>query len=212
MKIRWIGHACFQVTTADGTRILTDPFDESVGYQVPSSSPDIVTVSHHHFDHDAVRLLPGKPTVVDRSGRHNVRGIPIKGIGTFHDEAGGTKRGPNIVFVLEIDGLKLCHLGDLGHRLSPAQVKEIGAVDVLLVPVGGTYTIDAPEAVAVVEQLRPRLVIPMHFKTPALSFPIEPVDRFVREIGGAERPQTTTLDLTAADLEEKRRVVVLNYM
>jgi L-ascorbate metabolism protein UlaG (beta-lactamase superfamily) len=211
VKIRWLGHACFLITSARGTRILTDPFDETVGYVVPAVEADFVTVSHEHFDHNAVGNVKGKPKVVRGAGAHSLGDVSARGIDTFHDGVKGAKRGPNTVFVLNVDGMSVCHLGDLGHVLEPAHLSAIGRVDVLLVPVGGTYTIDPAAAAKVVEQIDPRVVIPMHYKTDATSFPIVGVDEFLRKMGGGRRIGGTTVEITKEDLTGTKKVYVLEY-
>lgn len=212
MQIRWLGHACFQITGAGGITILTDPPDREVGYPPVDVRADVVTVSHQHFDHNAVSLLPGKPQVVQEPGVHQVAGITFRGISTFHDSSGGRQRGKNLVFVFEVDGLKLCHLGDLGHTLDAAKVEEIGPVDILMVPVGGYYTIDAAAAKAVVDALGPRLVLPMHYKTPVMpdaSFPIAPVGDFTRHF--ARVREEKVLSVERESLPPELEVVVLAY-
>lgn len=212
MKIRWFGHACFMLESVVGTKIVTDPFDGSVGYKIPKVEADVVTVSHDHYDHNYVEAVHGDPTIIKAPGEYITCGVSIKGISAFHDEVKGAKRGQNIIFVYEIDGVRVCHVGDLGHLLSKAQVEEIGRVDVLLIPVGGTFTLDAEGAAAVREQLSPKITIPMHFKTPAVSMPIDPVDKFLDKVGGGEFLDSNTLEVTADDLKgEVKRVVVLKY-
>jgi L-ascorbate metabolism protein UlaG (beta-lactamase superfamily) len=194
-----------------GTKIVTDPFDGSVGYKIPKIEADIVTVSHDHYDHNYVEAVQGDPEVIKSPGEHSAGGVKIKGIPAFHDEVKGAKRGANVVYIYEIDGLRVCHVGDLGHLLSKAQAEEIGKVDVLLIPVGGTFTLDAEGAAAVVEQLAPKVTIPMHFKTPAVSMPIDPVDKFLEKVGGGEQMDSTTIEITPENVGEKPRVIVLNY-
>ena len=211
MKIRWLAHACFLLESQGQNKVVTDPFDGSVGYKIPKVEADIVTVSHDHYDHNYVEAVQGDPIIIKTPGEHSYLDIKIKGVPTFHDEIKGTKRGPNIVYVFEMDGLRICHLGDLGHLLSKAQVEEIGKVDVLLIPVGGTFTLDAEGAVEVVKQLSPRLVIPMHFKTPEVSLPIDPVDNFLEKMGMGERVDSNTIEVTTDNLGDTMRVLVLNY-
>jgi L-ascorbate metabolism protein UlaG (beta-lactamase superfamily) len=211
MKIRWMGHACFLITDKGGTRVLTDPFDQSVGYPLPEVEADIVTVSHGHFDHNYTQAVKGDFEVVDAAGSFTVRGIPIKGVATYHDEEKGAKRGKNNVYIMEIDRLKVCHLGDLGHVLDDDTVKDIGPVDVLLIPVGGYYTIDAQTAVKVVGQLKPRLVIPMHFKTAVMNFPIVGVDDFLNKIGKGDRVGSNEIEVSAEDLGDTMQVKVLDF-
>ncbi|HAA89182.1 MAG: Putative Zn-dependent hydrolase [Thermoanaerobacterales bacterium 50_218] len=208
MRVRWYGHACF-CCEGGGVRLLTDPFSKEVGYPIPQETVDIVTVSHDHYDHNAVDLVPGSPVVVREPGKREVKGIPIKGISVFHDEVRGAKRGKNIVFVWEMEGLRLCHLGDLGHILEPVTVSEIGKVDLLFIPVGGIYTIDAKTAAKVVDQLQPRLVVPMHYKTPALTFELAPVDEFLRYYENIRREKVLVCD--AENLPENQEVIVLDY-
>jgi len=211
MKVKWLGHACFLITSSKGTRILTDPFDETVGYTVPTAEADFVTVSHDHFDHSATNLVQGHPRVIRDSGTHQLDDVALRGIKTFHDNVQGAKRGGNIVFVLDVDGIQVCHLGDLGHIPTEEQISAIGKVDVLLVPVGGTYTIDSSAAAQVTELLAPKMVIPMHFKTQALSFPLEPVDSYLKRVGAAIRTGETSIEITAQDLVGPRRTYVLEY-
>lgn len=209
MHIYWYGHACFLVVTAAGTRLLTDPPDISVGYSLPGEPVDGVTVSHHHYDHDAVQQVKGHPLVVDRPGREQVREVNIQGVPSFHDTAGGKERGSNIIFVLEADGLRVAHLGDLGHQLSSAQVSAIAAVDVVMVPVGGTFTVDAAGAAQVVEALTPRVILPMHYLTPQLQgLPLSPVDEFTSRFPEVRR--AAYLEIDRESLPRQQEVVVLD--
>ncbi|NLU36107.1 MAG: MBL fold metallo-hydrolase [Clostridiales bacterium] len=211
MKIKWLGHSCFLITSSTGVRILTDPFDETVGYKVPEAEADIVTTSHDHFDHNYVKAVKGEYVHINTSGRHNVKGIEILGVDTFHDEAGGSKRGSNVVFTYLVDGMKICHLGDLGHILTEEQLNQIGRVDILLLPVGGTFTIDYREASELAGKMNPRLIIPMHFKTPVMSFNIDGVDKFVAGKDSVESIDENELEITPGSFDTLARIVVLNY-
>ncbi len=194
MKIKWLGHSCFLVISKSGVRIITDPYAVGGGINYPplEETADIVVVSHGHDDHSNVSAVRGTPEVVRGDGTKTAKGIQFRGIASYHDDSQGEQRGPNTVFCFNVDGLKLCHLGDLGHALSPEQIAEIGAVDILFVPVGGFYTIDASIASQVCDQLKPKVVIPMHFKTPKCAYPIAGVEDFlkgkknVRKVGGSE--------------------------
>jgi L-ascorbate metabolism protein UlaG (beta-lactamase superfamily) len=194
MKVKWLGHSCFLITSRGGVRIVTDPYavGGSINYSPIKETADVVVVSHEHSDHSNVSAVRGTPEVVEGSGTKTAKGIQFKGIATYHDASQGTQRGPNTVFCFTIDDVKLCHMGDLGHVLSPGQVNEIGAIDILLVPVGGFFTIDASAASQVCDQLKPKVVIPMHFKTPKCVMPIASVEDFlkgkknVRKAGGSE--------------------------
>jgi len=210
MNIKWLGHACFKISSERGTIIVTDPFDESVGYPMPNVRADIVTSSHSHFDHNYFKAIKGNFDIVDTVGEHDIKGIKIKGVSTFHDEEQGTKRGKNIVFVFDIDGIKVCHMGDLGHILTERQIEEIGSVDVLLIPVGGYYTIDAKQAVEVMNQLKPKITIPMHYKTELINFPIDTVDNFLSMTGG-KKISSSQMDVKKEDLGGEPKVIALNY-
>ncbi|MCL6635534.1 MAG: MBL fold metallo-hydrolase [Peptococcaceae bacterium] len=207
MKIQWLGHACFAITLTSGKTVLTDPFDAKVGYPLQNPAADIVTVSHQHFDHNAVKMVPGNPEVVQKEGRHGLGDITVTGFPSFHDPSGGKQRGKNIIFVIEAEGLRVCHLGDLGHVLEKGQVQQIGPVDVLLIPVGGFYTIGPGEAKTVVEQLNPVYVVPMHYKTSYIDFPISPPEDFLQHFPGYRTEQELVVD--AGSMPAGRQVVML---
>lgn len=211
MKIKWYGHSCFVFTASDGTRLVTDPFDGSIGYKIPRVEADIILVSHDHYDHNYIEAISGDPVIVNTPGSHNVRGVHINGISTFHDDMKGGKRGSNIIFVFKMDGLNVCHLGDLGHILLREHVEKIGPVDVLHIPVGGTFTIDAAAAQEVVSQLKPRVIIPMHFKTQDVSLPIAPVDDFIERMGGGEELNSCFVEITSETLPVDQKIIVLKY-
>lgn len=211
MRIKWLGHSCFLLTTDRGTRIVTDPFDETVGYPVPAVEADIVTSSHDHFDHNHVEAVRGDFQLINGTGSFYVSDVPITGIKTYHDEVMGKKRGQNVVYVIEADDMRICHLGDLGHLLDDKTVDEIGPVDILLIPVGGTYTIDAETAVKVAAQLHPRLIIPMHYKTPVIDFPITGVDLFLGKLGAGDRVGSNELSVSRQDLTDGTQVKILEY-
>ncbi len=197
MKIKFLGHASFLITTASGKKIVTDPYEPggfggAIGYGPLTESADYVTISHDHADHNYVKMVPGSPRVIGGAGEETHDGILFRALTTHHDASRGAERGGNIVRVIEADEMALCHLGDLGHALGPEDATALRCVDVLLVPVGGTFTVDAKGATAVVDRLRPRIAIPMHFLTPKVGFDIAPVDDFlagkdrVRRVGGSE--------------------------
>jgi L-ascorbate metabolism protein UlaG (beta-lactamase superfamily) len=194
MKIKWLGHACFLITSKGGVRIITDPYavGGGINYSPIKETADVVVISHGHDDHSNISTVQGKPEVVKGNVTKAAKGIQFRGIITHHDASQGKQRGPNTVFCFTVDDMKLCHLGDLGHILSSEQVNEIGAVDILFAPVGGFYTIDASVASRVCDQLKPKVIIPMHFKTPECAYPIAGVEDFlkgkknVKKIGGSE--------------------------
>jgi L-ascorbate metabolism protein UlaG (beta-lactamase superfamily) len=215
VKIKWLGHASFVLTSASGTKVLTDPyrsgaFGGAVKYRPIKEPVDVVTVSHDHDDHNCVDGLPEGFEVINGTGEHEVAGLAITGVKTFHDAHQGKERGRNIAFVIEIDGVRVVHLGDLGHPLGADQAKALGRVDVLLIPVGGHFTMEPKEAAAVVRALRPSVVCPMHFKTESLNFPVKPVEDFLSLMGKHERPGTNEVEIKAESLGEQR-VIVLEH-
>jgi L-ascorbate metabolism protein UlaG (beta-lactamase superfamily) len=193
MKIQWLGHASFLLTSDSGTRIITDPYTPGafgLGYDPIAAQADIVTVSHDHADHNDVAGVKGKPQVVRGAGTHEAKGIRFKGVAAYHDTSTGSQRGENTILCFAVDGVNVCHLGDLGHDVDDRAVTEVGPVDVLLVPVGGNFTIDAAVASRVCDKLKPKIVIPMHFQNERCpNFPVTGVDDFV-----ALRSSVKTID------------------
>ena len=210
MEISWLGHSCFRIKGSQAT-IITDPYSPDEGYALGRPTAHIVTVSHEHSDHAYVQGIGGEPRLVTRPGEYEIKGVLIIGIATYHDAEEGRSRGKNIVYLIQVDEVLVCHLGDLGHVLTAEQVEGMGDVDVLLLPVGGVYTINAPLAAEVVRQLEPKVVIPMHYQTPALKWKLEPVDRFLKEIGVKEIKSQPKLSLTKASLPDSTRVFLLDY-
>jgi L-ascorbate metabolism protein UlaG (beta-lactamase superfamily) len=227
-RLTWYGQACFLLESKGGTKVVMDPIPGGIGYTPPAGlTADVTTVSHEHGDHNNVDLVGGKPQVLrglneDKKSwnvvTQKVKDVGIRSVGVYHDEEMGKKRGLNSVFVFEVDGLKLAHLGDLGHTLTAKQVSEIGPVDVVLAPVGGFYTIDAAQATKVIGQLRPKLiVIPMHYKTDVLTIKeLAPVDAFLAGKKQVRRETGNSITLPAATVAGKAKagaaeIVVLNY-
>jgi len=212
MKLQWLGHACFLITTSENLRIVMDPYDSSIGLKLPHVSADIVTTSHGHFDHAAVSEVHGTPKVVNSTEGLNLGNVKIRGVAAYHDEHEGAERGQNIIFLVEItegrECFTICHAGDLGHTLTPQIVERLGGVDVLLIPVGGYYTIDAAVARKVTEQIKPRIVIPMHYKMRGMSLPISGPEKFVE--GKKDVKRLNELVLTKRnDLPRETQVVLL---
>ncbi len=182
MTIKWLGHSCFLITTESGARILMDPPDASVGYELSPVECDAVTVSHAHYDHCNTALALGEPEIVSCPGEYRVKGVGITGVSTWHDEVLGKKRGPNTVFVLEAEGMRMAHLGDLGAMPGEEALAAMRPVDIALIPVGGVYTVDAEQARQVANALAPKVLIPMHYKTPAISFELEELGAFLSRV------------------------------
>ena len=210
MKIKWMGLASFLITSDSRTRIITDPYETGgdLSYGEIRESADIVTVSHEHFDHNNVAAVQGNPQILRKVGEAEVKGIRFKGVGSLHDDVGGKERGKNTIFWFDVDGVKVCHLGDLGHQLSDEQVSEIGSVDVLLVPVGGIFTIDANVATRLCNRLKPKMIIPMHFRDGKCRFPIAGVDEFLRGKENVSRLDTSEIELRGEELPSVTQIVV----
>ena len=209
MKIKYLAHSAFLVTSDKGTSILTDPYETSGGLKhgAITEMADIVTVSHEHGDHNNVAAVGGKPKIVKAT--EEVKGISFKAVATAHDDKGGNQRGENRVFWFSVDGINICHAGDLGHELTPDQVKAIGKVDVLMIPVGGFFTIDAKMATKVCEQLKPKIIIPMHFKTDKLNFPIADAEPFLKDKGNVTRSKESTIELKSGKLPGLPQIMML---
>ena len=209
MKIKWLAHAAFLITSDSGTRIITDPYEttDALKHGVIKESADIVTTSHDHGDHNNVTAVKGSPQVV--RGNTTVKGIKIKAIPAAHDNTGGSQRGKNTIFCFEVDGVNICHLGDLGHPLSNEQVKAIGKVDVLMIPVGGFFTIDARTAGQVCDQLKPKIILPMHYKTDKLNFPIKGVEEFLQGKNNVSRLDASEIVLKEGELPASTQIMVL---
>ena len=190
MDITWLGHSCFKIEgkiKGQPVIVVTDPYDNSTGLKLPKVKADLVSVSHAHEDHNNYAGFSGTeealPLLIDRPGEYEVKGVFATGIGSYHDKKQGEERGKSVMFRFDLDGIKVLHLGDLGTALSGAQLERIEDVDILLIPVGGKYTIDAKEAAAVVRQIEPRIVIPMHYSIPGLKLDIDGVEKFKKEMG-----------------------------
>jgi len=178
MKIRYLGHSCFALTESTGTTVVTDPYGD-VGFRMPEVEADAVTVSHSHYDHNNVGGVKGDPVVIDKEGTYEIAGVGITGVKSYHDDENGSKRGENLIYKFRIDGLEVCHLGDLGEECSASLIENLLPVQVLLIPVGGKYTIDAEQAKEYVDRIMPSIVIPMHYKTKGLTLDIDKPDAFL---------------------------------
>jgi len=210
MEISWLGHSCFKLKGRQAT-VITDPYSPDLGYSLGKPTAHIVTVSHQHPGHSYIQDIGGEPRLVTGPGEYEINGILITGIAAFHDRERGQNRGKNTVYLMEIDEVSVCHLGDLGHVLNDEQVEEIDDVDVLLIPVGGVSTINASVAAEIVRQVEPKAVIPMHYKTEAISRELESVDKFLKEIGVKEINSQPKLSFTRSSLPISTQVFLLDY-
>lgn len=210
MEIVWLGHSCFRIR-GKGITIVTDPFDRSSGYTLGKVTADAVTVSHFAPDHSNIGAIGGDPQIVDGPGEYEIRGAFIIGVATRRDPGRGGEKQRNTAYLMEIDDLTVCHLGDLGHILIPEQVEQMNNADVLLVPVGGNNTINAGQAAEVVSQIEPRIVIPMHFKTEVTTLDLEPASKFLREMGVTDPKPLPKLTVNKGSLPEETTLVLLDY-
>ncbi len=210
MIIEYYGHDLFTLTLESGAVIATDPYSGLYQYPERSLRADVCTVTHHHYDHDSVQILQGSPVILDSPGPHRpLGGVTVTGFPCFHDEVEGKKRGENLIFVIEAEDLRVAHLGDLGHPLSADQVRALGPLDVLFLPVGGYYTIDAPTAFALMQALRPTVTIPMHYRTRFNpDMPIQPLAPFLALCGVSPEPMALCR-ITAEDISERPGVLVM---
>ncbi|MDP3837150.1 MAG: MBL fold metallo-hydrolase [bacterium] len=215
MILTWLGHSCFKMQDKigpDGITVVADPFGKKYGLKVPSFEADIVTVSHDHEDHNNIDALRGNPFVIDCPGEYDVKNVLIEGVDSYHDETNGSERGHNTIYRFVIDDISIVHLGDLGQVLDSAQLEKLAGTDILLIPVGGKYTLDAKKAVETIAQIEPRIVIPMHYKTDDLKMDdIDGVEKFVKEMGLTptyeEKLKISKKDLPSEDME----LVILKY-
>jgi L-ascorbate metabolism protein UlaG (beta-lactamase superfamily) len=215
MIITWLGHSAFKLQgkgQSDTITIVTDPFNpEKTGLKLPRLEAEIVTLSHDHDDHNYSEAVKGNPRILTGVGEYEIKGVFIEGVPSFHDAEKGAKRGSNVIYRFEIEDLSITHLGDLGTELDNKQLESLEGTDILLVPIGGVYTINAAKAVTVINQIEPRIVIPMHYKVPGLKFDLDPLESFLKAIAIKPR-QEEKLKISKKDLpQDNMEVVVLSF-
>lgn len=211
MRIRWHGHACFEVS--DGVTAVTDPHDgKSIGIKKPVVSADMVLMSHNHFDHNCARIVKGEAKTIDVVGETTEKGVKIFGIETYHDEVKGDKRGSNIVYKFIMDDVIFCHLGDLGHIIDDETAEKIGKVDILFIPVGNVFTIDGKKAWQVIDKIKPKIAVPMHYRVGGLSLSIRPVDDFLAGIDEEKIVRVgNEIEFEKEDLPEDLKIWVFTF-
>ena len=210
MDIIWLGYSCFRIKGKEVT-IITDPYPPGMGYSLGRPQANIVTVSHLHPGHSYTQAVSGDYKVIKGPGEYELKETFITGIASWHDNDKGEKLGKNTIYVLEMDGLTLCHLGDLGHQLSSELTEDVGDIDVLFLPVGGVSTIGGSMAAEIVRRLTPKVAIPMHYKTSTLKKDLEPVDKFLKEMGIKEIASQPKLSVSRTNVPASTQVVVLEY-
>ena len=220
LTLRWFGHAFFVVTSSDGVRVAMDPFGD-IGYPMPEVDADVVTVSHGHGDHNGADRLAGSPAILrglEAGGAdwnaisYDLRDVRITALPAYHDNVEGRKRGLNSIFIVEIGGLRLAHLSDIGHTLSAETLEDMGRIDILLVPVGGIFSIDGRQAIDIMTRLRPAITIPIHYKTAATAtWPIKDESTFLGGLNNVRRLDATTISVTPETLPDRPEVWVMQY-
>jgi L-ascorbate metabolism protein UlaG (beta-lactamase superfamily) len=207
MDVTWLGHGCFRLRGRSAA-VVTDPFPPAIGLKLPKLDADLVTISHDHENHNYTQVMRDSYEIRG-PGEYEVAGVSVIGVPTFHDAEKGAKHGRNTVYLIEIDDVRICHLGDLGHALDDAEAEAIASPDVLLVPVGGHTAINAAQAAEIVRQLEPRYVVPMHYAIPGLKVELDPLDRFLKEMAVAASEPQPKLSVAASSGDYETKVVVL---
>ncbi|MBI5375652.1 MAG: MBL fold metallo-hydrolase [Candidatus Schekmanbacteria bacterium] len=216
MKIKWYGHSSFLITGDNGTKIITDPYeaggyDGAIGYHPINDTADAVLCSHNHRDHGHSEGVPGEFKLIDSADKFSVNGINIEGIEAHHDKQGGAERGKIIIFKMTVDDVTVCHLGDLGHEIDEELAGKIKPVDVLLIPIGGIFTIDSQEADKVIQSILPRITIPMHYKTDKCGFPLARIDEFVDRKRNISLMATSEITITKGTLPKRPMIMLLDH-
>lgn len=214
MIITWYGHSCFKIQTryqGEEVVLAIDPFSKELGLHPPQFKADIVLVTHEHSDHNNISALRGEPFLISEPGEYEIKGIEIVGISAFHDNNEGKERGEVTIFRLDIEDMALVHLADFGQsELTAEQLEELGNVDILMIPIGGTFTINGEQAVKIINQIEPKIVIPMHYKLPGLKIKLEGVDKFLESMGLKQKELREKLVIKASDLpKEETEVIVM---
>lgn len=216
MLIEWYGHSCFRIALENGKKIVTDPFDDTVGYDQPNIEADYVLESHQHHDHNCHKIIKGNYELIQKSGVYDLDGFSIKGYDTYHDKEAGAARGKDVIFTIHAEGIVVCHMGDIGLVPDKELYDKIGRVDILMIPVGGFFTIDAAEAFAVVEKLQPNITLPMHYRTLHYTdIRIDLIHPFLELATGhfdISRNGSNSITITKDQLKKRSRITVLEYV
>jgi len=216
MQINWKGQSCFQISASQGkgsqVNIVIDPYSESTGLKVPKLEADILLVSHDHDDHNNIKAVTGNPFLITGSGEYDIKEVFVQGIPSFHDAVSGKEKGQNTIYTIEAEDLKICHLGDLGQKeLTSEQVEKIGGVDILMIPIGGNYTLSAKEAVKIMSQIEPSIIIPMHYHLPKIKIKLDGLEDFFKVMGIKKMDSLPKLSIKKKDiLSEEAKIIVLN--
>ena len=212
MNIIWYGQSCFKIQSKDIV-LITDPFDKKIGLRPPFGSADIVTISHDHYDHNNFQVIKNDPFIIDSAGEYEIKKVTVKGINSYHDNQKGKERGQNTIYVIEMENIRICHLGDLGQdNLINGQLEKIGQIDILFIPVGGVFTIDWKSASAIISQIEPRIIIPMHYKISGVKeelLKLDTVDKFCEERGVSSKEAVNKFSIKKKDLPQEGSETVI---
>ena len=214
MQIIWKGQSCFEITSQPvkngQIKIVIDPYSEEIGLRVSKLEADVLLITHGHYDHNNVKAVGGNPFLIQGPGEYEVKDVYVQGIPSWHDARSGAERGENIIYTIETEGLKVCHLGDFGeNELSDEQLEKIGEVDILMIPVGGSFTISAKEALKVISQIEPKITLPMHYDLPKLKVKLDGVDKFLKMLGIKSAQAMAKLSVKKKDLSSEEAKIVL---
>jgi len=214
MNIIWHGQSFFEISTKDidhqELKIAIDPFDKSLGLKIPKTEAQILLITHGHSDHSNKKAIDGNPFLIEDPGEYEIKGVHIKGIQGFHDDSQGKEKGQVVFYVIETENMKICHLSDIGQKeLTSEQIEEIGDVDILMIPVGGVYTIDAKQASNIISQIEPKIVIPMHYQIPKLNLKLNSLDQFLKEVGSQKIEPQKKFKVKISDLPKEIMQVVV---
>ena len=214
MHIIWHGQSCFQILINQGKNssvsIVIDPFDKTIGLKVPFLKADILLITHDHYDHNNVAAVKNSPFLINGPGEYETKGVYVQGVSAFHDDVKGEKRGKVTFYIIEAKGMKLCHLGDLGQKdLTTEQIEKIGMIDILMIPVGGVYTINGERAVHIISQIEPKIVIPMHYQIPKLKIKLDKLDKFLKSMGIKSIEPQKKLSIKKKDLVQEKTEIIL---
>jgi len=212
MNIVWYGQSCFKIQSKD-LILITDPFDKKIGLRPPFGSADIVTISHDHYDHNNFQVIKNNPFIIDSAGEYEIKKVIIKGINSYHDNQEGKERGQNTIYIIEMENIRICHLGDFGQNaLINGQLEKIGQIDILFIPVGGVFTIDWKSASAIISQIEPRIIIPMHYKIPGVKgelLKLDTIDKFCEERGASSKDAVNKFSIKKKDLPQEGSETVI---
>ncbi len=214
MTITWYGQSYFQINTNQGknerVNIVVDPFDKTIGLRTPKLTADILLITHNHYDHNNIKVVSGNPFLIDGLGEYEIKEVFIQGISGFHDNSQGRERGGITIYIIETEGIRLCHLGDLGQsELTAEQIDKIGNIDILMLPIGGVYTISAKEAIKIISQIEPKIIIPMHYQIPNLKIKLDGVDKFMKVMGLGKIDSLSKLSIKSKDLLDKETKIII---